>query len=78
MFAFVCFLLLATFPGWHEEDDASGIPAGHVRIFLSTAYNGPGSEGFTGPAAYALAPTGTTSAAPSGDTITADGITCVN
>jgi LCP family protein required for cell wall assembly len=62
-----------------EVDDADGIPAGHVRIFVSTAYDGPGAEGFTGPAAYALAPTGTTStAASSSDTITADGITCVN
>lgn len=60
-----------------EQDDASGIPAGHVRIFLSTAYDGPGAEGFTGPAAYALAPT-PTSTAPSSDAITADGITCVN
>lgn len=24
IFAFVCFLLLATFPGWHEEEDAEG------------------------------------------------------
>ncbi|RDW78240.1 hypothetical protein BP5796_06092 [Coleophoma crateriformis] len=24
IFAFVCLLLLATFPGWHEEEDASG------------------------------------------------------
>jgi len=24
VFAFVCFLLLATFPGWHEEEDAEG------------------------------------------------------
>ncbi|MFC0438917.1 LCP family protein [Kutzneria buriramensis] len=63
-----------------EEDNADGIQPGHVRIFLSTNYDGPGSEGFTGPAAYALAPTGgaTTPAAPSSDTITADGITCVN
>ncbi|KAI1432076.1 Ca2+ regulator and membrane fusion protein Fig1-domain-containing protein [Xylaria sp. CBS 124048] len=24
IFAFVCFLLLATFPGWHEEEDSEG------------------------------------------------------
>ncbi|KAF4630596.1 hypothetical protein G7Y89_g7544 [Cudoniella acicularis] len=24
IFAFICLLLLATFPGWHEEEDASG------------------------------------------------------
>ncbi|KAK7909018.1 hypothetical protein PG985_014896 [Apiospora marii] len=24
IFAFVCFLLLATFPGWHEEEDSDG------------------------------------------------------
>ncbi|MBB5893696.1 LCP family protein [Kutzneria kofuensis] len=61
-----------------EQDDVDGIQPGHVRIFLSTAYDGPGAEGFTGPAAYALAPTGTSSAATSSDTITANGITCVN
>jgi LCP family protein required for cell wall assembly len=61
-----------------EEDDTDGIPAGHVRIFLSTAYDGPGSQGFTGPAAYALAPTATSTPPSSTDTITADGITCVN
>ena len=63
-----------------EVDDADGIPAGHVRLFVSSAYDGPGAEGFTGPAAYALAPTGaaTTTSAAAGDAITADGITCVN
>jgi len=24
IFAFICFLLLATFPGWHEEEDSEG------------------------------------------------------
>ncbi|KAL6852732.1 hypothetical protein ACO1O0_007280 [Amphichorda felina] len=24
VFAFICFILLATFPGWHEEDDSDG------------------------------------------------------
>lgn len=24
MFAFICFILLATFPGWHEEEDSTG------------------------------------------------------
>ena len=24
IFAFVCFLLLATFPGWHEQEDSEG------------------------------------------------------
>lgn len=24
IFAFICFLLLATFPGWHEEEDSDG------------------------------------------------------
>jgi LCP family protein required for cell wall assembly len=62
-----------------EQDDADGIPAGHVRLFVSTQYDGPGAtQGFAGTRAYALAPT--TSAAPtsSTDTITADGVTCVN
>ncbi|WP_232241504.1 LCP family protein [Kutzneria sp. 744] len=60
-----------------EQDDADGIEPGHVRLFVSTAYDGPGAQGFTGPHAYALAPT-TTPAAPASDTITADGVTCVN
>jgi LCP family protein required for cell wall assembly len=61
-----------------EQDDADGIQAGHVRLFVSTAYDGPGAQGFAGPHLYALAPT--TSAAPpsSTDTITADGVTCIN
>lgn len=36
VFAFVCFLLLATFPGWHEEDDASGSER-EVKPFPSRA-----------------------------------------
>lgn len=34
MFAFVCFLLLATFPGWHEETDDEG-DARDVKPFPS-------------------------------------------
>ncbi|MBA8926361.1 LCP family protein required for cell wall assembly [Kutzneria viridogrisea] len=63
-----------------EQDDANGIASGHVRIFLSTAYDGPGAQGFTGPQQYQLAPPATSSSAPAGDdgAITADGITCIN
>jgi LCP family protein required for cell wall assembly len=64
--------------GGYDTEVDNTVPAGHVRIFISTRYNGPGAEGFTGPAAYALAPPATTSAAAGSDAITADGITCVN
>jgi LCP family protein required for cell wall assembly len=70
-----------------ERDDSGGIAAGHVRIFLSTAYNGPGSQGFAGPAQFQLdglrpqLPPPTTTTTPTtttDDTITADGIKCIN
>ena len=68
-----------------QRDDTDDIPAGHVRIFLSTAYDGPGTEGFAGPAQFALdglrpaapPPTATTTTTTS-NTITADGVTCIN
>jgi len=61
-----------------EQDDADGIPSGHVRLFVSTQYDGPGAQGFAGPRAYALAPTTSAATPSSTDTITADGVTCVN
>jgi LCP family protein required for cell wall assembly len=67
--------------GGYETDEDDTITSGHVRLYVSTAYDGPGSQGFTGPAAYALAPTATgapTTAPSTSDAITADGITCVN
>ncbi|MFI9384266.1 LCP family protein [Kutzneria sp. NPDC052558] len=70
----------AALGGGYDTEEDNSVPAGHVRIFVSTAYNGPGAQGFTGPAAYALAPTtaAPTTSAPAGDTITADGVTCIN
>jgi hypothetical protein len=61
-----------------EQDDADGIQPGHVRLFVSTAYDGPGAQGFAGPRAYALAPTTSAATTSSTDTITADGVTCIN
>ncbi|MGW1679927.1 LCP family protein [Saccharopolyspora sp. NPDC002376] len=65
--------------GGLPTEENSSVPSGHVRVLIGSDYRGPSAPRFAPPRAVSLdGPAHQQSTAPAPETITADGIPCVN